>query len=154
MKAFWITYKRIMHPLSFSWTIALKIYKLCFMLFTHVYKSLKSHVINDFYGKQTLPRDRWLQYLIHTNVNWCIQVFQKLKNVRKSRFYSSKNYTNPCEHSEEILGQKKLCEYLLISHVKSFLNIPPVNILYTNVEIKTCLDFFSKQTNITGLHSL
>ena len=37
-----------------------------------------------FYRKQTLPR-------------------QKLKNVRKSRFYISKNYANPCEHSEEIL---------------------------------------------------
>ena len=37
--------------------------------------------------------------------------------------------------------QKKLCEYLLISHAKSFLNIPPVNILYTNVEIKTRLRF-------------
>ena len=32
---------------------------------------------------------------------------------------------------------KKNCEYLLISHARSFLNIPPVNILYTDVEIKT-----------------
>ena len=44
------------------------------------------------------------------------------------------------EHSTNIL-QKKLCEYLLISHAKSFLNIPPVNILYTNVEIKTLPGF-------------
>ena len=49
------------------------------------------------------------------------------------------------EHSAEIPGhstnilQKKLCEYLLISHAKSFLNISPV--LYTNVEIKTRLRF-------------
>ena len=35
-------------------------------------------------------------------------------------------------HSTNIL-QKELCEYLLISHAKIFLNIPPVNILYTNV---------------------
>ena len=61
--------------------------------------------------------------------------------------FSNKNYANPCEHSEEILGhstnilQKKLREYLLISHAESFLNIPPANILYTNVEIKTCLRF-------------
>ena len=66
----------------------------------------------------------------------------KIKNVRKSRFYISKNYANPCENSESILGhsmniiqnilQKQLCEYLLISYAKSFLNI-----LYTDVEIKT-----------------
>ena len=57
------------------------------------------------------------------------------------------DYANPCEHSEEILEysrnilQNKLCKYLLISHAKSFLNIPPVNILYTNVEIKTRIRF-------------
>ena len=29
--------------------------------------------------------------------------------------------------------QKELCEYLLISHAQSFLNIPPLKILYTFV---------------------
>ena len=38
-----------------------------------------------------------------------------------------------------IFYKNKLCEYLLISHAKSFLRIPPVNILYTNGEINICM---------------
>ena len=73
-------------------------------------------------------------------VKWAYLSLPKIKKVRKSRFYSSKNYTNPFEHQVEILGhcthilQKELCEYLLISHANSFLNIHFINILYTNIQ--------------------
>ena len=71
-----------------------------------------------------------------------VKIMQILLNTQKKFLYIVQIFYN------------KVCEYLLIFYEKSLLNITPVNILYTNVEIKTCLDFLSKQTNITGLHPL
>ena len=59
-----------------------------------------------------------------------VKITQILVNIQKKFLYIVR-----------LFYKRNLCEYLLISHAKSFLNIPPVNMLYTHVEIKTRLRF-------------